>query len=284
MARIFALTVVALAGLASGCGTTRMTDSLRSGSEMRLISQAIDMAVARLSFTELAGKPVFLDTQYLDGTVDKGYLISSLRQRILADGALLQESREKATFVVEARSGGVGTDKYSLLVGMPAMSLPNVLPGVPTSIPEIALIKKSDQQGIAKIAVFAYNRQTGKALWQSDVVESMSNLKDTWFFGAGPYRRGSIQRDSEFAGESIPKLPAALHVFPGGADPMPTPPAVTEAGPPPGPRFEVPRLRDFGSTLFGDNRQRLITRPVAWEVEVVVPAEVVGPPWPPPAP
>jgi hypothetical protein len=119
----------------------------------------------------------------------------------------LQEEREQALYVVEPRSGAIGTDKHSLLVGTPALSLPPLVPGVPTSIPEIALVKNTDQKGVAKIAVFAYNRVTGRALWQSGTREAESNLKDMWFFGAGPYSRGSIRPKPQFAGEEIPHIP-----------------------------------------------------------------------------
>jgi hypothetical protein len=172
-----------------------------------LISPAIDSTVAKLDFSALNGKTVFLDVQYLDGTVDKGYLISSIRQHLLAHGALLQEERENALYVVEPRSGAIGTDKNSLLVGTPALSLPPLLPGVPTSIPEIALVKNTDQKGVAKVAVFAYNRVTGRALWQSGTRLAESNLKDMWFFGAGPYSRGTIRPKPQFAGEEIPTIP-----------------------------------------------------------------------------
>ena len=277
---------VTLALATAGCGSTRMTDTQRAGSEMRLVSQAIDRAVLQLDFAELQGKTVFLDTQYLDGTVDKGYLISSIRQQLLAHGALLQEERPKATYVVEPRSGGVGTDKYSLLVGIPATSLPALVPGVPSAIPEIALVKKSDQQGVAKIAVFAYNRTTGRALWQSDLVEASSNLKDTWYFGAGPYRRGSIQRDSEFAGEALPRIPAALHVFPDEV-----PPKATEIKPEKSPARAAPDPPPpvgFGSSLFGNDRQwfaptrTAVTTGPEPQAPRALPPEIVGPPWPAP--
>src|SRR5262249_2283246 len=155
-----------LLGLAAGCGTTRMTDSTRTATEQLLISNAVDRSVSQFDFTGLAGKKVYFDAQYLDGTVDKGYVVSSLRQHLLASGCLLQEDRKQATYVVEARSGGVGTDHSSLLVGVPQMTVPTLVPGQPSQIPEIPLAKKNDQNGVAKIAVFAYNRLTGERVWQ----------------------------------------------------------------------------------------------------------------------
>lgn len=230
-----------------------MTDTTRAASEMLLVSQAVDRAVEELDFTELQGKTVFLEVQYLDGTVDKGYLISSIRQHLLAHGALIQEERGKATYVVEPRSGAVGTDKYSLLVGTPAMSLPAVVPGVPSAIPEIALVKRTDQKGVAKLSVFAYNRTTGRALWQTGPHEAISTLKDTWFFGAGPYSRGTIRREGEFAGESIPKIPQALRVFPEEAEAPQHSQKPIQGGE--GTKSsEPPSLLPFGSGLFGFER------------------------------
>ena len=199
-----------LAVASTGCGTTRMTDTQRAASEMMLVSNAIDEAVMRLDFTALEGKPVFLDTQYLDGAVDKGYLISSLRQHLLAQGALLQEDRLKSIYVVEPRTGAVGTDRHSLLVGTPAVTLPSITAIPVTNIPEIALIKKTDQKGVAKLAVFAYNRVNGRAVWQSGLVQANSNLKDTWIFGAGPFSRGSIKPQTELAGEPLPNISVPL--------------------------------------------------------------------------
>jgi hypothetical protein len=216
MTRRGSLVPVTLLLAVTGCGTTRMTDTQRAATEMLLVSQAVDTAVAQIDCSALAGKEVYLDTQYLDGTVDKGYVISSLRQHLLAHGARLLEDRKQAKYVVEARSGAVGTDRNSLLFGTPQMSVPAVMVGMPTQIPEIALMKKTDMKGVAKLAVFAYNRQTGEAVWQSGLVDSRSTLKDWWVFGAGPFSSGSIKRRTELAGEELPRLPMPFTPNSGG--------------------------------------------------------------------
>ena len=187
----------------AGCGTTRSSDTARTATEQLLISHSIDESISELDCTRLRDKKVFLDAQYLDGTVDKGYLISSLRQHLLAAGCLLQEERSRATYVVEVRAGAIGTDRHSLLVGVPAMTLPTVLPGQPSSIPEIPFIKKSDAIGVAKIAVFAYNRLTGERVWQSGMLEAQSDAKDSWVVGLGPFRAGNLKPRTELAGEQL---------------------------------------------------------------------------------
>lgn len=226
--------------LLTACGTTRSTDTSRAASEMLLVSQAVDHAVAKIDFSPLSGQTVFLDTSAVDkDVVDRGYLVSVIRQQLLATGALIQEERFRAVYIVEIRSGAMGTDRHSLLIGTPAVSLPSVVPGIPSaSIPEIALAKKSDQRGVAKLGVFAYNRITGRALWQSGTVEAESRAHDTWLFGAGPFSRGTIRRRTELAGEPLPTFPLTLF-----ADPArePTPegpsreqyfPAITNLPPP----------------------------------------------------
>ena len=39
------------------------------------------------------------------------------------------------------------------------------------------------RQGVAKLAVFAYNQRTGMAVWQSGAFPVASTAKDSWFLG-----------------------------------------------------------------------------------------------------
>ena len=192
-----------------------MTDTPRTATEMLLLSHAVDSAVSQIDFSPLAGCYVYVDAAGLDkDVVDRAYLISLVRQQVAAAGAILQDERHKADYIVEIRSGGIGTDRHSVLVGTPALQLPSVMPGMPTNIPEIALVKKNDQRGVAKIALFAYNRHTGRAVWQSGNVESVSRLKDLWVLGAGPFSQGSIRKRPELAGEPLPTISDLLHMQP----------------------------------------------------------------------
>jgi hypothetical protein len=195
---------ILIGALACGCGTTRVSDTTRTATEQLLISRSIDDTVSNLDFRLLAGKRVYLDAQYLDGVTDKGYLISSLRQHMLACGCLLQEERKNAIYVVEARSGAVGTDRNDLLVGVPQLTIPSVMPGIPGGmIPEIPLAKKTNRRAVAKVAVFAYNRTNGEPVWQSGTLEAASNQRDSWVFGAGPFRRGTLIKGTEFDEQNI---------------------------------------------------------------------------------
>lgn len=193
--------------VAPGCGTTRWSDTNRTATEQLLISNAIDRAVQRIDMRPLAGMDVFLDVAFLDNVVDKQYAISTLRQHLLASGCSLRHDREDASYVVEARCGAMGTDRYDLLYGVPAtnINLTGVVPftGIPTAVPEIPFAKRTDQRAVAKLALFAYHRETGAAVWQSGTASQVSRAKDIWVLGAGPFRRGAIYPGTTFAGEIL---------------------------------------------------------------------------------
>lgn len=190
---------------APGCGTTRMSDTARTATEQLLISNAIDKSINEMDFSVLAGREVWLDATFLEGIVDKNYIVSSLRQQLLAYGALVKEKREEATYVVEARAGVVGTNRHEVLLGIPALQVPVLagMTGVPSQIPEIPFAKTTDQKGVAKLAVFAYNQRTGEPLWQSGAFPMISNAKDTWVLGTGPFQEGTIYDSRRFAGSRI---------------------------------------------------------------------------------
>jgi hypothetical protein len=189
----------------AGCGTTRSTDTTRTATEQLLISDAIDRAVQNVNVHSLAGQTVYLDDSRLGDVVDRNYLISTLRQHLLASGCALRAERDQADYIVEARAGAIGTDRNDLLFGVPSMNVPQIFPmqPVPAAIPEVPIAKRRDQRGIAKIAVFAYHRETGMPVWQSGVAHQESSANDVWILGAGPFQRGTIYEGTAFAGNTI---------------------------------------------------------------------------------
>jgi len=189
----------------TGCGTTKWTETRRTATEQLLISSSIDQAVSRIDFRALVGKKVFLDETYLKDVVDSSYLLSSLRQQLLAGGAILAEKKDQADYVVEVRSGAVGTDMHSLLIGVPQTNLPSGLAavGAPSNIPEIPFVKRTKQTAVTKILLFAYHRESGRPLWQSGQVLAKSWAQDVWILGAGPIQRGDVYSGTQLAGDKL---------------------------------------------------------------------------------
>lgn len=192
-------------GLSSpGCGTTRSTTTPRTGTEQLVLTHSWDAAINQIDFRPLAGVPVYLETAAIDG-LDKGYLISSIRQAMLESGAQLRAKPEEAAWVVEPRVGAYGTDDSQFLIGVPQMSVPSILPGIPgAAIPEMALLKKTRQKGVAKLALFAYERSSGRLAWTSGNSRATANSRDLYIGGVGPLHSGSIHKTPEFFGMQLP--------------------------------------------------------------------------------
>ncbi len=199
----FAVALVLLAAIA-GCGTVKTTGTARTGTEQLLLTNAWDSALAKVDFRPLSGVPVYLDASNVNA-VDQGWVVSSLHQAMLMQGVLLRTKPEQAQWIVEARVGAYGTDAYNFLVGVPQTSVPATLPGIPTgTIPEMSLLKKSHQEGIAKLALFAYDRASGQLVWKSGTALATSSAKDLYVGGVGPIQGGTIRGGTKIIGTKIP--------------------------------------------------------------------------------
>jgi hypothetical protein len=182
--------------LAAGCGINKS----RLATEQIVISDAVDKTVASIDFSPLSGRAVFFDTQYLDG-VNMGvhgnikYVVSSLRQQMLAYDLRLQEKPDTAEYIVEARVGVLANDGYEVTYGIPgsaAVASASALLASPIpapALPELSLGRRNHQVGTAKIGLFAFDRVTREPVWQAGVRKGASEARDTWLLGLGPYHR-----------------------------------------------------------------------------------------------
>lgn len=209
-----ALMLAAIVLASPGCGTMKSN----TATEQLLFSGAVDAAIAKIDFTPLRGELVFFDTQYIKTPPNAGgsivgadYVISSLRQQMVAAGLLLVPKMEEADYVVEGRLGTLGLDSNEVVYGLPANSLNAAanaaasLAGAPASpnIPEMSFGRRNAQSGAAKIGVFAYDRISREAVWQSGISVARSTARDMWLLGVGPYQKGTVYNGkTKFAGEA----------------------------------------------------------------------------------
>jgi len=193
--------------VAIGCGTTRTQEA----SEQLTLSAAVDNSVAAIDFRPMTGQKVFFDDTYIKGVksptfVNADYVISSMRQQIMAAGCLLQEKADTADIIIEGRIGTLGADDHRVTYGIPENNVLGVaatfLAPMPTrapTMPEIAVARRDAREGAAKVAAFAYHRETRQPLWQSGISNSIATSQNTWVLGIGPFQGGSIRDSSQLA-------------------------------------------------------------------------------------
>jgi hypothetical protein len=231
--------------LLAGCGTVKTSGTARTATEQLLLTNAWDSALRKVDFRPLAGVPAYLDTTNV-AAVDQGWVVSSLRQSLLEQGVLLRQKPEQAQWVVEARVGAYGTDAYNWLFGIPQTTVPPTLTGMPTgTIPEVPFVKSSDQRGVAKLALFAYDRASGRLVWNSGTMIAVATAKDVHVLGVGPIQSGTIRGGTDFVGVRLPIPAESAPKTPVAPDSRPDRNAPAGAGP-----FSAPALKS--SATYSD--------------------------------
>lgn len=178
-----------------GCTTTRTSETSRTGMEQLLLSNAVDQSLNKLNFAGLRGQSVYLDDQFLE-CVDKGYVLGSVRQRVLNVGGRLVAKPEESDVVLEVRSGGIGTDNVESYVGMPGIALPGPMP---VELPEVKLWNRVSQMGTAKIGVVAYDTRGRYLLNHGGHAMARADDNNWFILGVGPFQNGTVREEIQVA-------------------------------------------------------------------------------------
>ena len=151
--------------------------------------------MSKTALPDVAGKTVYLEEKYLD-SIDKGYIVGTMRRKLLNAGAMLVDEKEGSQVTMELCSGGVGTDNVQQYVGMPGLTVP----GLPVELPEVRLYEKKSQFGTAKISVVAYDTPSGQMVYDGGG-SSLARANDSnWtVLGLGPFQEGSVRNELNHA-------------------------------------------------------------------------------------
>jgi hypothetical protein len=134
-----------------GCTSRTVSNTPRTAIEQLLLSAAVDKALSKVQVPELAGKKAYLDFSNLRA-YDAEYVESAVRACIAENGLIIIEKADDADYTVRVSSGGLGNEYKEFLLGIPALPVP----GSPMTLPEVALFKAVEQDGIVKLFVVFY--------------------------------------------------------------------------------------------------------------------------------
>jgi hypothetical protein len=198
-----------MAAICAGCGTIKG----RTATDQLLVSDAVDQSIAQIDFGQLSGSRVYLDSQYLKsvrsvGFVNSEYILSSLRERMIRSHCKLQDKAQDADYIVEIRVGALGTDSHEVNYGIPGSQAVNQTASMLTSspvpsLPEISLARKDERRAAAKLAIFAYHRESREPVWETGSIQATSLAKSTWILGAGPFQHGNIYESTDLGSPPV---------------------------------------------------------------------------------
>jgi len=186
--------LVVLFALCSGCSTIRTTDSPRTSSEQYLLNQSTARAVEQLTAEPLRDRAVFVDWQYMTGRTlsdEQSYLVADIRAKLLMSGVRLVHKRDEAEIVLEVRAQAIGTERQDNLIGIPSVYVPTFA-AQNLATPEIALYKRTKQEGYSSVAFVAYWADTGEVVAFSGPFTGHMYRDDSWVLGYGPQTQGNI--------------------------------------------------------------------------------------------
>jgi hypothetical protein len=170
--------------LGTGCVQTKMTAPARSAVEQLLLSTATDRALQEIGIPEISGRRVFVTGEYLE-SYDRAYALGAIRDFLSRNGALLAQSRDEAELIVEPRSGALSVDTSESLLGIPSMPVPVPFAGT-FETPELAIFKTENQFSTARIALLAYERESGQHLHSTGAL--VGKARHRYFIILGYFR------------------------------------------------------------------------------------------------
>ena len=135
----------------SGCTSRMISHTSRTAIEQLLLSTAVDKALSKLQLIDFANNKIYLDFSNLQA-YDSEYIKSAIRAKVAESCTAILEKPEDADLVFEISSGGFGNEYKDTLFGIPALPVP----GSPMSLPELALWKTVEQDGIIKLLITVY--------------------------------------------------------------------------------------------------------------------------------
>ena len=185
------LVVCAVLVFAVGCTSTNSSNTARTATEQMLVSNAIDQSLSKVDFQAFGGRKVYVEEKYLE-CADKNYVVSSVRHRVLMQGGQIATKPEDAEVIVEVRSGAVGTNSSNSFLGIPQIQIPGMF-----ATPEIKLVNRVNQTGMAKLGMVAYDAKTHQVLGDGGMSLAKSADNNWYVFGIGPWQNGSVKTEIE---------------------------------------------------------------------------------------
>lgn len=179
--------LLALALLATGCSTPRITETGRTAVEQFLISTVVDRGILSADFSDFTGKKVYLDYDYLAPQVDKQYVQGMLELHLAETGIIVVRKQEDADILIQVICGVLATDTNKFTIGTPSIPIPVPDTSISFAIPEIPIFQKLTRSGYGRFAFNILEAKTRKPIQAIRGIEA-STYYTNWTIFLLPFK------------------------------------------------------------------------------------------------
>lgn len=165
-----------LALVLGGCVTAAQTNPSRTATEQMLIAHAAEQAAKQFKLPFKPGTKIHLLAANFRGE-GGDYALSALRASFAAQKMVLTARPEDAEVVVEMRMAALSIDETNRMVGIPAVTLPNMASLSIINFPELTVYARRDRTGVAEFLAFAYDARTGAPIAVDDHVSGFTQIR-----------------------------------------------------------------------------------------------------------
>ncbi len=159
---ISALICAGLLGL--GCAYTLRTALPRSALEQTLATEAIDRALAKLDWPDVAGKSLVVQLGAPEESFDRDYLLRSVEIEVAQRGGVVVDDEDQAGYELNVLVGAVGVDRSGRFFGVRGTEAGGL---IPFTIPELVIYKTQRRDGFAKLALALLDHRSGGLVHRS---------------------------------------------------------------------------------------------------------------------
>ena len=181
-----AVGVMLMAGL-SGCSSPRITETGRTAVEQFLLSTVIERGIGSADFSDLAGRKVFLEYDYLAPQVDKPYVQGFFEMHLANNGIIVTRDTKEADVLIQVLCGVLATDTHKFTIGTPTLPVPLPDTSLNVAIPEIPLFQKLTRSGYGRFGFNILDAKTRKPIRSITGIEASTKYTN-WTILLLPFR------------------------------------------------------------------------------------------------
>ena len=136
----------------------------RTGLDPFVATEAIDRALAKLDWPDVAGKSLVIQLGAPEESYDRDYLLRSVEIEVAQRGGVVVDDEDQAGYELNVLVGAIGVDRSGRFFGVQGTQAGGL---IPFTIPELVIYKTQRRDGFAKLALALLDHRSGGVVHRS---------------------------------------------------------------------------------------------------------------------